>query len=301
MKVKYRITILIILSIFFFIVSPLLILWTLGYRYNPKKFTFEKTGLLIVKTNPEKADIYLNNKKQKQQTPAKISHLLPNIYNLRIKKSGFLPYEKEITIKSGLTTFVDNVLLFKQNLPILMTEEELEKLQLTKKSTPTIIEKIDTSFLPDDYQNYTLENIIDSYLIFKNPSKTKLLVFDKNNKEIVFNDTGVDIVFNKNKDEFIIYDEFEINLYNKKGEKYFINRSSKKIKNVFFLEDAYILYALEDGIYATEKQPIDLERTTIQLTPFDKIESVILDDKQENLYIFGEINNKEGVYKFNFR
>lgn len=304
MKFKYRAAILIILIIIFFTVSPILILWTLGYRYNPKKITIEKTGLLFVKTEPKGADIYLNGKKRKQRTPAKIKYLLPDIYNLRIEKKGFIPYKKKITIKSGFTTFVDNILLFKQNLPILMTSEEMDEKALyaaQHKEPMSSISDIDTTFLPQNYKHYILDTI-NSHFIFKNPSNTKLLIFDAN-KQIIFDDYGKEVVFNENNnDEFIVYGEFEINLYNiAEKKKDFISRSSKEIKNVFFLEDNYILYALENGVYVTEKQAKNSERATMHLAAFSKIQSVILDDKQENLYILGEINDKSGIYKLNFR
>lgn len=391
------------LAIVFFIVSPVLIIRTLGYRYNPKKHSIEKTGLLAVKTEPSKADIYLNGKKQSAQTPANIKYLLPDNYNLKVEKDGCVPFEKQVVIKSGLATFEDGVLLFKQNSPVLITPENVKKIAVSndknaaafiqnngKKLQINILDfsndaiktiyqisspdfKPEINWSPSDdklfiydpsnlkypiytvktkepydaesnvlgskiaknyyvkdglvyyvkgnelisreikksqenkvltlpYKNYFLHEIIDLYFVFKNNLNDKLLVLD-DKAQIIFDDYGKEIVFGKDKTEFVVDDEFEMNLYNaEKGEKNFINRSSQKIKNVFFLEGKnYLIYVLANGVYATEKKTEDLTRATQVLADFTDVESALLDLDQKNIYILGEINDKAGIYKLNFR
>jgi hypothetical protein len=403
MRLRYRITILIVLAIIFFIVSPVLIIRTLGYRYNPKKHSIEKTGLLAVKTEPSKADIYLNGKKQSAQTPASIKYLLPDNYNLKIEKDGYVPFEKQVAIKSGLATFEDSVLLFKQNLPVLITPGNIKKIAVSNNknaaafiqsngkklqvgilnfgddTVKTIYQLSSPDFKPemnwsssDDklfiydpsnlkypiytiktkepydaesnvlgskiaenyyvkdglvyyikdnelvsreikksqenkiltlpYKNYFLHEIIDLYFVFKNNLNDKLLVLN-DKAQIIFDDYGKEIVFGKDKTEFVVDDEFEMNLYNaEKREKNFINRSSQKIKNIFFLEGKnYIVYILSDGVYTIEKKTEDLTKATQILTNFNNIESALLDLDQKNFYILGEINDGAGIYKLNFR
>ncbi len=311
MKPRYRITILIILAIIFFTASPVLILWTLGYRYNPKKHNIEKTGLLYVNTDPKGADIYLDTKKQDGQTPLRIKYLLTGDHLLRIEKTDYIPYEKKVYIESGLATFVDNVMLIKQNLPVLMSSEEIKNTIIINKDIIYLIEnkisetkmttKEAAAFLTPDYQNYIFLKTVNSYTIFKNRSNIKLLMFDAD-KKIIFDDYGKEIIFGENENEFAVYDDFEINLYNiKDKQKYFISRSSKKIKNVFLLEGNYIIYILEDGAYITEKWADKAERVTLELCKFSGIYSAALDKEQKNLYILGEINDKKGIYKLNFR
>ena len=106
-----------IFIIIFLIVTPLIILYTSGYRYNFEKNKIQKTGILIIKSKPEKAAIFLNEKEQSKRTPAGIINLLPDDYNVKVRKEGFYPWQKTLTVQSQLTTFAENILLFEKNDP----------------------------------------------------------------------------------------------------------------------------------------------------------------------------------------
>ena len=43
-------------------IAPLLILYSLGYRYDFVKGSLEKIGVLFIKSYPKSANIFLNNK-----------------------------------------------------------------------------------------------------------------------------------------------------------------------------------------------------------------------------------------------
>jgi hypothetical protein len=112
-------------------------LYASGYKFNlswPLKFNrlLQKTGMLVIATKPTNAIIYLNDKPQnnlslnpwKQDyitTPAKIKNILPGEYELRLEEPGYWPYKQKINIYSGETTFVEDVNLFRENLPLLVS------------------------------------------------------------------------------------------------------------------------------------------------------------------------------------
>ena len=95
--------------IIFFIVSPLLILYSLGYRYNFTTNNIEKNGAFYIKSYPKNADIFINNKKSNKKTPNQITNIKPNLYNVKISKEDYLPWEKKLEIKQGETTFIENI------------------------------------------------------------------------------------------------------------------------------------------------------------------------------------------------
>ena len=97
-------------------VSPLLILYALGYKYDAQKGRLEKTGVFFIKAYPKNANIFLNNQDQKIQTPARLTKLLPNIYQVTISKPGFSPWVKNLSIEPQTTTFIEDVSLFKETL-----------------------------------------------------------------------------------------------------------------------------------------------------------------------------------------
>jgi len=114
----------------FFILTPLVSLYANGYRFS-SGFRFEKTGILIVDSEPRGAMIYIDNKIQRNffgniinrdknyvTTPAKIKGVLPGEYEVRFEMEKYWPWQKKLEIASGQSTFAEDVSLFKKELPI---------------------------------------------------------------------------------------------------------------------------------------------------------------------------------------
>lgn len=131
----------------FLIMTVVVSLYASGYKFNlswPLNFNrlLQKTGMLVINTEPARAIIYLNDKPEKDSslkpwkkdylmTPAKIKNLLPGEYSLRLKADGYWPYEQKIWINSGETTFVEDVNLFLENTPLLITPTPKSNLNLS--------------------------------------------------------------------------------------------------------------------------------------------------------------------------
>lgn len=99
-------------AIFFIAVASSATLYAAGYSINPKDWTIEKTGILVLHTQPSGADIELDGNKLGYKTPASIRHLLPRTYQLTVSYPGYHRFEKEIEIESGLLTEENYVVLF---------------------------------------------------------------------------------------------------------------------------------------------------------------------------------------------
>jgi len=104
----------------FVLTAPLVILTTKGYRYNWKKGRLEKTGILVLDSLPTEADIYLNGSLYRKKTPTSLFRMLPESYAIRLQKTGYLPWQKVLPIKSGETTFTQEVILFQDVVPQLL-------------------------------------------------------------------------------------------------------------------------------------------------------------------------------------
>jgi len=136
MSKKVRDYLLIIFIILFIVMTGGISLYASGYKFNlswPLKFNrlLQKTGMLAVATEPSRSLIYLNDKLQKDLslkpwkkdyllTPTKIKNILPGEYELRLEQTGYWPYKQRIFINSGETTFVEDVNLFKENIPLII-------------------------------------------------------------------------------------------------------------------------------------------------------------------------------------
>ncbi|MDP2586477.1 MAG: PEGA domain-containing protein [Candidatus Komeilibacteria bacterium] len=139
------------LALIFLVLSPLLILYGLGYKYNWQKNRLEKTGVFFIKSFPKDADVFLNGDRHKKTTPSQITRLLPKIYEVKISKEGFLPWIKNLAIQSQTATFIEDVSLIYQ----------------TPKIT-AVVEGIFTELLPDsNRENFALiEQLGDEQILW---------------------------------------------------------------------------------------------------------------------------------------
>lgn len=109
----------IVYSIFisiFLIATPLIVLYTMGYRYNLAKGRVQKTGIIRVTSEPKGADIYLNGiKYELGQTPARVEKLLPGDYEIKLSKEGYYDWQKKLPVYENGTTFAEKIILWKKS------------------------------------------------------------------------------------------------------------------------------------------------------------------------------------------
>lgn len=117
MRLRTQSIIALVLSLFFVLSVPLVLLHTAGYRINIRTRRLEHTGLMIVRSTPREATIILDGVRQEPTTPARLVGLLPRGYRVRLEKEGYRAWEKNVTVASNRTTFIDDVLLFPDRLP----------------------------------------------------------------------------------------------------------------------------------------------------------------------------------------
>lgn len=68
----------------------------------------EATGGLFVNSTPARAAIYLNDTFQFDYTPSNSTYQMARgVYRLRLKKTGYKPFEQDVTIEEGLTSNVN--------------------------------------------------------------------------------------------------------------------------------------------------------------------------------------------------
>lgn len=83
-------------------VTVAVILFARGYRFSLKQQTFQATGLLSATSLPTGASIYVNGE-LKSATDTTLN-LVPGIYQIKIKKEGFSPWEKQLKIEPEVVT-----------------------------------------------------------------------------------------------------------------------------------------------------------------------------------------------------
>lgn len=223
-------------------------LYASGYRISllniiKGKSLIQKTGILAIDSSPKGAEISLINeskglfssdnilKNKKIKTPYKIKNIIPGNYNLALNLDGYWPWQQKITIYPGQTTYIEDVFLFKRNLPVNFLSSPVQNVCLDSLGQKIILKNDNSLIDLKSEQNVNLGeginniNFLDSKKILINNS----LIFD----------------YSKNK-YFNIYEE-DLNESNKiklKGNSVFYLKNglksydlfSKKIENIFSLK-----------------------------------------------------------------
>ncbi len=82
-----------------------------GFVFDTKSLRFLPSGLLVIKSEPDGASVYINGD-LKTATNATIT-LSPGIYDVEVKKDGYFKWYKRLTISKEIVTSA-NVSLFRQ-------------------------------------------------------------------------------------------------------------------------------------------------------------------------------------------
>lgn len=181
MTIRERKMLFILAVLLFIVISPIIILYSLGYDFDFFKNKVIPTGGLYLNIMPKGVKIFIDGKLEKENSPYAlgsgifIKDLPEKSYTLEIKKDDYYDWKKEIAVKSSLVTEFKHVLLAKKNPELILTNfkniEEINKAEKIKK-----IEKI----LGVKIKNFSIE---DDLIFFLN-DKSKLYQFEEQNNQL---------------------------------------------------------------------------------------------------------------------
>lgn len=113
----HRVGIMISLITTFFVISPILLLYTSGYRYDFNAKKIKKTGSISIDIEPKDAQVYINDIRIKQSMPIRLNNRAHGTYKIRIEKEGFKTWEQSMILESNQTVYVKQTKLLKNRLP----------------------------------------------------------------------------------------------------------------------------------------------------------------------------------------
>lgn len=91
------------------LVTTGIVLYAQGYRLDLRKRTLTATGMVLVKSLPDGARVFLNGELT-TATNSTVSDLVPGTYHLKLEKNGFFSWEKNVEVKAGLVTSTTTLL-----------------------------------------------------------------------------------------------------------------------------------------------------------------------------------------------
>ncbi|PLX28980.1 hypothetical protein C0581_00335 [Candidatus Parcubacteria bacterium] len=125
----------------FFIISPAIILYTAGYRYDFQEKNVRQTGVLSIDIKPTSAQVWLNDIEIKKNIPIRLPNRAPGTYHLKIERETHKTWEKDITISSNQTTYIKDITLLKDATPteIILDQDGIQNIYGTDNSTNILI------------------------------------------------------------------------------------------------------------------------------------------------------------------
>lgn len=85
--------------------ATLVALYARGYRFDPTTFRFAPHGILVIKSHPDGSQVYINGELE-TATNATI-RLAPGTYDVSVRREGYLPWQKRLTIEKEVVTEAD--------------------------------------------------------------------------------------------------------------------------------------------------------------------------------------------------
>lgn len=270
MSKKFRDFLFIAFIALFVFITFFVSVYAVGYSLNiswPPRFNqiFQRTGMLILDSEPTGASIFLNDNKQRRSffldlgrdeitTPVKIKNLAPGEYTLRLEKEGYWPLEKKVSIYPGQSTFAEDFILFKRSLPLNLA----------------LCGPQEISVSPDS-KNIFLAN--DGTIINLKTENSKQLVASGGAGNIQWSQDGSQILFNggllkldgstssydlsalgKDANDFY-WDEKNKKIYYRSGSSIACVLTDKNTASTILKGGDYVAYAVRDRlIYTVEKQ-----------------------------------------------
>lgn len=118
-----RIAIMMTLVLAFFIISPLLLLYTAGYRYDFEEHRILETGVMSIDIEPEDAQVYLNGVHIEKKMPLRLTNRAPGVYTVNIHRDGHHSFEQQVEVQSKQTTYIRDILLPKIEHPVQQVDD----------------------------------------------------------------------------------------------------------------------------------------------------------------------------------
>lgn len=127
----WRRALLITCFVLFFILFPVIVMYSAGYRYDWNNGLLRETGSISVDVKPTNAKIFLNDVEIKESIPVRLNNITPRKYLIKITAPGYYDWQKEIEVKNKQTTYIKEISLLKNNEPKKITNHSGKNLALS--------------------------------------------------------------------------------------------------------------------------------------------------------------------------
>ncbi|MCX6778614.1 MAG: PEGA domain-containing protein [Candidatus Magasanikbacteria bacterium] len=192
MNIKTRRLIYLFFILIFAVTAPLVVFYTAGYRYNIQKGKIEQVGVLFVNTTPKDVQIFLNDNLMSKVRPLRLPSLRPNYYQVKVTKDNYFPWQKTLEVKSQASTLAFDIVLFKNNSPVILDDKNIQTFALSPKADAIALANND---------GLRIKNLSDNTekLIWPtNGAEIEKIIWNKDSKNLLIKKGGQFFILNTN-------------------------------------------------------------------------------------------------------
>jgi len=109
------------LTLIFVIITPAIVLYARGFRFDFNRGVFVHSGTISIQSNPQEVEISINGKESDSKTlnqinkSYNISGLIPDTYDLSVSADGYQTWSKKVEVHSGQASEFWNIVLAKND------------------------------------------------------------------------------------------------------------------------------------------------------------------------------------------
>jgi len=192
MRKKTRLVILLVCVACFFVIAPILVLYSMGYRFDFEKMEITSTGGIYVRTYPAAGEIIVDSKITEKpgmfSNSIFVQSLLPKDHTVLVEKSGYYDYLKTIPVQKNQVTKLENVLLIKKNMQFEVLTDLTTQTGKTTQGLPSPFNKQEKFIIKNNnlYYSDAPENSGLPAVQKSTPVLKKILAFALQNNNIIW-------------------------------------------------------------------------------------------------------------------
>ena len=101
----------------FFIITPIIIMYTEGYRYDWQNGRRREIGAVSIDIEPTNATVEMDTVKITSGMPIRLNNITPRKYHVRISAPDFYNWEKDIEVLNKQTVYIKEISLIRKSEP----------------------------------------------------------------------------------------------------------------------------------------------------------------------------------------
>ncbi len=318
MTKKSRTILFFLLFISFAAISPGIIMYSQGYRFDFSKMEFLKTGGAYVKVYPAGAGVWIDGR-YKSATAAfsrdlLIQNLLPKDHKIEIRKDGYQQWEKTLPVEEMKVSEAKYVILFPNDLPFGSIGEDVLGFYPYPNENKMILGTTDNRLLSydaDKNASTELAKNISATDVYFSPNNTNIIVKTKSNLYYLLHldqktttPTQLKSLSTKTQNVFFDPNSDSIIYYQLNSQIYKLDTSKTQASQLFKKEKVITFTLSGSSIYSLENR--DVYRTNILLNSSDKLTQALFaidPNKNYKLVIMeGEVflmEDNKTIYRLN--